>query len=329
MSNSNSMAVRLLALTLMVVSAPAQITVRLCGSSPRYTRLLASATYRTMMEGAEQRVQQQFGLLGVGEQPTYGALTIRAVVHVLYNVGTATSPSVGKVSQEQVDSQIAALNRDYGPAPEDRTQPIVPLRFRDRFGYPNIKFVLESAEWVQTKATVFTDADNAMMKPDGSPPRDRNHYLNIWVVPRLEDSDHNGLLGYSSWPGEPADRDGVVIFHAAFGTNGTAMAPFDLGHTASHEIGHWLNLHHLWGDGADNPGCRADDMVEDTPKQNGPTQTCPAPSDEIPACDGSPDGAMFPNFLDYTQDACMSMFTLRQVVRMRTALEQFRPQMGR
>ena len=76
-----------------------------------------------------------------------------------------------------------------------------------------------------------------------------DQYLNTWVGPLT-----GGLLGYAQFPGGPAATDGVVIRHSAFGTVGTAAPPFHLGRTATHEIGHWLNLNHIWGD--DQAGAR-------------------------------------------------------------------------
>jgi hypothetical protein len=96
----------------------------------------------------------------------------------------------------------------------------------------------------------------------GAPGWPRDRYLNIWVC-NLED----GLLGYAQFPGGPARTDGVVITHTAFGTRGTAKRPFDRGRTASHAVGHWLNLRHIWGDTWD---CSGTDRVPDTPNAKGP-----------------------------------------------------------
>ena len=83
-----------------------------------------------------------------------------------------------------------------------------------------------------------------------------------------------GLLGYAQFPGGAADTDGVVITPTAMGTSETAAAPFNLGRTASHEVGHFLNLHHIWGD--DGAACTGTDLVGDTPNQAGPNYGSPA-----------------------------------------------------
>jgi hypothetical protein len=116
----------------------------------------------------------------------------------------------------------------------------------------------------------------------------------------------------------------VVILHSAFGTSGTAAAPFNLGRTASHEIGHWLNLRHIWGD--DGTGCAGSDFVADTPNAGGPnfgTPTFPNVS-----CNNGPNGDLFMNYMDYVDDVAMFMFTVGQVDRMQAALDGPRSSIG-
>ena len=136
-------------------------------------------------------------------------------------------------------------------------------------------------------------------------------HLNIWVCP-LRDS----LLGYAQFPGGPQSTDGVVINYQAFGTVGTAQQPFHKGRTATHEIGHYFNLRHIWGD---TPDCSGSDMVPDTPNCAGPNTGMPT----FPTitCNNGPNGDMFVNYMDYTDDAGMFMFTTQQVLRMRTTLD--------
>jgi len=116
----------------------------------------------------------------------------------------------------------------------------------------------------------------------------------------------------------------VVILHSAFGTTGTATAPFDLGRTTTHEIGHWLNLRHIWGD--DGTGCAGSDFVADTPNQGGPNYGKPT-FPQI-SCGNGPNGDMFVNFMDYVDDAAMVMFTAEQTVRMQAALDSNRSTLG-
>jgi len=153
-------------------------------------------------------------------------------------------------------------------------------------------------------------------------PADR--YLNVWVCGNLRNSRGNSLLGYAQFPGGPAATDGVVILHSAFGTTGSAAAPFDLGRTTTHEIGHWLNLRHIWGD--DGTGCSGDDFVADTPNAGGPNYN--KPTFPNVTCGNGPDGDLFMNYMDYVDDDAMFMFTHGQVARMQAALDGARSTIG-
>jgi ABC-type taurine transport system substrate-binding protein len=145
------------------------------------------------------------------------------------------------------------------------------------------------------------------------------NYLNLWVCEL-----GGGLLGYAQFPGGPAGTDGVVILQSAFGTSGTAAAPFNLGRTATHEIGHWLNLNHIWGD--DGTGCSGTDNVADTPNQGGPNYQ--APTFPHVSCSNGPNGDMFMNYMDYVDDRAMVMFTAGQVARMQACLDTVRSSIG-
>lgn len=149
---------------------------------------------------------------------------------------------------------------------------------------------------------------------------DTRRYLNMWVC-----GLGGGLLGYAQFPGGPAATDGVVINTTAFGRQGTAEPPFDLGRTCVHEIGHYLNLAHIWGE-TRWPTCSDSDYVTDTPNQYGPNGGKP----EFPSvsCGNEPHGDLFVNFMDYVDDDTMVMFTKGQVARMHAALETERSQLG-
>ncbi len=134
---------------------------------------------------------------------------------------------------------------------------------------------------------------------------DCDRYLNIWVGNLA-----GGIIGYSSIPGGPKERDGVAIISYAFGTVGSVAPPFNKGRTATHEIGHWLNMIHIWGDSY----C-GDDQVADTPPQQTSTRDCP--SGVHVSCGNAPYGDMYSNYMDLTNDACMNIFTYGQKERMR------------
>jgi hypothetical protein len=172
----------------------------------------------------------------------------------------------------------------------------------------------------QTNRGGFGDDDAVKSATTGGVdawPTDR--YLNLWVC-----SLGGGLLGYAQFPGGPAPTDGVVILNTAFGTKGIAQAPFNKGRTATHEVGHWLNLRHIWGDTED---CSGNDFVADTPNAQHPNYGKPA----FPhvSCNNGPHGDMFMNYMDYVDDTAMYMFTVGQVARMHATLAGPRNQIGR
>ncbi len=145
---------------------------------------------------------------------------------------------------------------------------------------------------------------------------DPTKYLNLWVC---DLSASGGTLGYAAFPSDlvsAPDDDGVVISYTAFGDIGTATAPNDLGRTGTHEVGHWLNLRHIWGDTI----C-GDDFVADTEIAEDNNFGCPTfPHNANSTCGSGVDGEMYMNYMDYVDDYCMVMFTFDQGTRMQSAL---------
>ncbi|MET3143600.1 UNVERIFIED_ORG: hypothetical protein ABIB19_003811 [Arthrobacter sp. UYEF10] len=159
----------------------------------------------------------------------------------------------------------------------------------------------------------------------GADPWPSDVYLNVGVCNDLRDGIGRVILGYAQFPGGPPTTDGVVIANFCFGKGGTAQTPFHLGRTATHEIGHWLDLRHIWGD--DRGSCSGSDMVEDTPNQADATFNSPT-FPQI-SCSNGPNGNMFMNCMDYTDDVAMFMFTKGQSRRMDACLEGARALPGR
>jgi hypothetical protein len=149
---------------------------------------------------------------------------------------------------------------------------------------------------------------------------DPEHYLNIWIASFSPDY---GTLGYATFPDDLVDspeEDGVVVRSNAFGYLGTVSAPNDLGRTATHEVGHWLFLRHIWGDDI----C-GDDLVDDTPTHFEPNYGCPDfPHNPFSDCGTDEVGEMYMNFMDYVDDNCMNMFSFGQTERMWWAIDNFR-----
>ncbi|GAN33298.1 MAG: hypothetical protein DPW20_02220 [Candidatus Brocadia sp.] len=242
---------------------------------------------------------------------------IPVVVHVVYNTPEQN------ISDDQIKSQIRVLNEDYRKLNADVST--VPSVFQPLATDSKIEFAFacKDPEGKLTSGITRTKTDVASFTYDdavkftakgGRDAWPRDKYLNIWVC-----NLGGGLLGYAQFPGGPADTDGVVITYTAFGDTGTAVPPFNKGRTATHEVGHWLNLFHIWGD--DCPGgdqCGGSDSVGDTPNQECSNYGCPA----FPhiSCSNGPNGDLFMNYMDYTDDACMVMFTNGQSARMDAAL---------
>ena len=234
-------------------------------------------------------------------------VTIKTVVNVVYKTNAQN------VSTAQINSQIAVLNRDFRATNPDRAG--TPTPWKGLVGDTFIKFKLAKVTRTKTSKDAFS-FDEGVKKGStgGIAPYSPKTHLNLWVC-----ALSGGLLGYAQFPGGPIATDGVVINYLAFGTSGTAQSPFSKGRTATHEVGHYLNLRHIWGD---TPDCSGSDMVADTPNCAGPNFG--APTWPVVTCNNAPNGDMFMNYMDYTDDAAMFMFTTQQVLRMRTALETSR-----
>jgi len=261
---------------------------------------IEEACRRAIEKGEAQRVWRKL-------------ITIQCVVHVVAKTDEEN------ISDAQIESQIEVLNQDYRATNADRGK--VPDPWQGLVADPNIEFALAKKDpkgtanngitRVQTTRDSFGTGDSVKTKAGGgTPPWPTDRYLNIWVC-NLGD----GLLGYAQFPGGPARTDGVVVLYTAFGTKGAASAPFNLGRTMTHEVGHWLNLRHIWGDTND---CSGSDQVSDTPRAQMPNYGKP----DWPhiSCNNGPNGDMFMDYMDYVDDAAMFMFTPGQAARMNATL---------
>jgi len=290
-------------------------TRRECGVMDVHRRLLSTSPGYAAARSALETATMAYV---AGEERFTGIARIPVVVHVVWNTNAQN------ISQAQIDSQIDVLNRDYRATNPDTS--IVPGVFSGLITDSRIEFYLATEDpngnpttgitRTQTTSTSFGTDDKVKSSATGGiDPWDTAHYLNIWVCQL-----GGGLLGYAQFPGGPANTDGVVILHSGFGTNGTAAAPFDLGRTATHEVGHYLNLFHIWGD--DGSGCSGSDECADTPNAAGPNFGVPT----FPhvTCSNGPNGDLFYDYMDYTDDRGMVMFTADQVTRMQACLDTVR-----
>jgi Pregnancy-associated plasma protein-A len=231
-------------------------------------------------------------------------VTIGVVVHVVYQTEEQN------VSLAQIKSQIAVLNKDFSAKNPDKSN--VPTPWKGLVTDSRVRFKLHKVTRTKTSTSSFGFDDSVKRASSGGiAPFQPQKFLNLWVCVL-----GGGLLGYAQFPGGPTATDGVVVNYQAFGTGGTAQAPFNRGRTATHEVGHYLNLRHIWGDTED---CSGSDLVADTPNCAGPNFG--KPTFPTVTCDNGPNGDMFVNYMDYVDDSAMFMFTAQQVTRMRAALE--------
>jgi len=264
-------------------------------------------------EGLEKHLNEE---LAKGNYRNYdkvsNTVTIPVVVHVVHRA------AADSISMTRIMSNINSLNQDYNFENADTT--LIPPYFRPLAGIVGLRFALANLDpqlqpttgvtYTKTGVTAFP-LDNTIKDSaaGGHDIWDRNNYLNIWVG-RLSGS----ILGYAQMPGGPAGSDGVVVDYRYFGTQGTgSQSPYNRGRTATHEVGHWFGLWHIWGDA--NCG---NDFVSDTPVSQDANYGCPAyPSISCNngANNNTAGGDMHMNYMDYTDDRCMYMFTQGQVTR--------------
>ena len=289
---------------------------RNCAAHDKYQEQLSNPKYEHQMQlieqHTEQYVQQIQNARATGRLAADGeTVIIPVVVHVLYRTNSEN------ISAAQIQSQIAVLNEDFSATNSDYGN--IPSEFASvASGNTNIIFEMATVDPDGNPTTGITrkydsrsswGTNDAMKKSsqggvDAWPTGD---YLNMWVC-----NIGGGILGYAQFPGGDPSTDGVVMgpnyFGSSdYGSNFYLSAPYDKGRTTTHEVGHWLNLRHIWGDGP----CQTD-YVDDTPSAVNSNSGCPShPSSSCFSND------MFMNYMDYVNDACMYMFSAGQEDRMR------------
>lgn len=248
-----------------------------------------------------QAATQQTNAIIPGTNLNEQTIVIPVVVHIIYN------NSYENISEEQIKSQIDAINADFNRSNSDFSK--VPSVFAKLSGNANIKFELAKTDpngratsgIIRKKSTRLMWSDDDKIKSaafGGDEPWDAKSYLNVWVCNTVP-----GLTGYATVPGSDLTKDGVLVRYDAFGTTGKVNVPYHKGRTLTHEVGHWLGLQHLWGD----KQC-GDDGIQDTPKQRGGNSGDPV-FPKLTTCNATPNGEMFMNFMDFTNDASMGLFT--------------------
>lgn len=263
------------------------------------SQLAADPKLRDRLNAIEEhtRLFRESGALRKNPPST---VVIPVVVNVLYRIESEN------ISLEQIQSQIDVLNEDFNATNDDIAG--TPDIFAGLIGDFNIEFVLDNVvrKYSSKRSWQLNDAMKYSNR-GGIDATDPEHKLNMWVVNQLGSGQYI-YLGYAQFPGGDPATDGVVIAHNFFGRTGNVSAPYNLGRTGTHEVGHWLNLRHIWGDAT----CGTD-FVADTPLHNTYNFGCPG-YPHYSTCSGEP-VEMTMNYMDYTDDPCMFMFTEGQKER--------------
>ena len=308
--NLLAISVGLLLSVLVNASNPTQ---RICGSMDNLARLQAEDP------GLSARMQQIESMTNAYianhkyQNTQNTVITIPVVFHIVYS-------SAGQnISDAQCIAQLNQLNLDYARLNTDASN--TPAVWQGVSVNTNVQFCMAQRtpaglattgiERRSTTTTSFSTNDNIKRTANGGMDAwPSSSYLNIW-----SGNLSGGVLGYAQFPGGSAATDGVVLLYSSIGSMlspGTA-SPYHLGRTATHEVGHWLNLFHIWGD--DGTACSGTDNCADTPNQAGENYGAPV-YPHTDACSASSPGVMFMNYMDYTDDNAMNMFTSNQSARM-------------
>lgn len=234
-------------------------------------------------------------------------------------------PDPTEVTDKMVEDQLKVLNADFAGLNGDSVN--IPAAFKPLFGHSKIQFVLAKRtpsnqpttgiDRVTTTVPSFSSGNHNVKHAGtgGANAWNSSRYLNIWVC-QLS----GGVLGYATFPtSAAADDQGIVIYNVTM--PGGAMAGYNDGRTLTHEAGHFFFLYHIWGD--DDGACSGSDGVSDTPNQSDASSGCHT-GVLTDACTTTAPGIMYQNYMDYSSDGCMAMFTLLQVTRMEAAMNNFR-----
>lgn len=270
---------------------------------------------REQLEEWTRDYVDQMSQPGVAERSAGAVKVIPVVVHVIHYGGPEN------ISREQIIDQIDSLNKDFQLQNADTVN--IPAVFKPLAGNPQIEFRLAQLDpngqctdgIVRVYSPLTYNARNNVKALSYWP---SNKYLNIWIVNSIANTGGSPgmVIGFAQFPGGDPLTDGVVIKYDFMGSIQQAASSGNNGRTATHEVGHWLNLRHIWGDAQ----C-GNDQVSDTPTQyDANLSICPS-WPHLSSCNGNaPNGDMFTNYMDYTNGDCQNMFSAGQAVRMNAAL---------
>lgn len=304
-----------------------------CGTSEYYQKLFrANPALKQKFEDNQRRLARKKITNGVARIMDV-ADTIALVVHVV-----ASSALQAQITDAIIQSQIDVLNEDYQGLNADTSR--IPAHFKPLFARGKIVFKLAGTSLFDeptngivrvVKDTTYNQSnfdDAKSVNKGGSEAWNPSKYLNIWVV----DFGSSNVLGISVFPGDTRDikLHGFICDYRAFGRGAPYLfSQFNKGRTTTHELGHFFNLRHIWGD--DDGDCTGTDFPDDTanddtPNQGDNTEGNPDPLGigvvKTDACSPNPPGIMYQNYMDYTDDSVLVMFTKGQLSRMEKALSE-------
>lgn len=322
---------RTLTTLLLLMVCSAIYAQKHCASATR-TAALIQANPTLLSDIAQMEAETQAWITShAAAFKNQAVIVVPVVVHIVH-AGETQTTNGPNITDAQVYAQLEVLNRDYRRLNQDTLLPGHPffnlsadvgiefcLAQRNTDGNSQLGIVRINGQQ-QFGETDWTldDIDDILKPATQWNPR---HYLNIWVVKITDTGPDAGTLGFAYGSSQAGtDIDGVVIDHRYFGTLGNLPPGLNKGRTTTHEVGHYFNLDHIWGDAL----C-GNDNVSDTPPQEADNFGCPAfPHNANNSCGSGASGEMFMNFMDYTDDDCMQLFTLGQQARMLAAINNRR-----
>lgn len=291
-----------------------------CGTHQHFkNNVLKNPTRKAIFDEVNRKVTQNSKSRAQRILSTNDTIYLPIVFHILI-------PNQNLLSDQQIHEQLIRLNEDFAGKNADSI--LIPSYFKPRQGKSIIQFKLAQRTPEMNETTGIIRYANALNSYNvnevkihyssmgGADAWDNKQYINVWVG-RLQ----GDVLGQATYPlSAPPEEDGLLIDYGTM--PGGDYAPFNKGRTLTHEMGHFLFLYHIWGD--DDGGCDGTDEIDDTPNQADATTGCHT-GRKFDACTPSGDGIMYQNYMDYSTDDCLVMFTNMQVERMMQALELTRP----
>lgn len=270
---------------------------------------------------------------------TTAQVAVPVVFHIVLNQSQIDAMGGLQTIYLRVKSQMDVINNDYNARNSDSFA--IPAGFKPLYGNPGISFGLAhtkpdgtGTDGIEVKivpeSTVGFDAHANTPKKTaygGLDPWDNTKYLNIWVINLTTSGSGGEILGYAYSPDYAknfvgdASQMGVVIDFGTLGVMPVSTVNYwhpsaTRGRTLTHELGHFFNLWHTWGNSAVGSGsCGDDDDVDDTPKQFDATQNCQQ-FPYVDQCTPGGNGVMYMNYMDYSGDDCTRMFSKQQAARM-------------